>query len=215
MTRETLRGAGAETLGTGLVVGLLVVFGAIASRLLGAGAWALLASTSAVAVALVGILVNLRPVSGAHMNPAATLGAAIQGDVQWTDVPRNAVAQLLGAIGVGVPLMLVLGPPLLAEPAGSAIGLEALAAFGFYTVYAGTSGRAELGPTIAPACYLAAVYWFTGSGSLGNPAIALAWAMGSGRWTGLVRTMAAQLGGGIASGALWWWLRRGQNLQSV
>ena len=215
MTRETLRGAGAEILGTGLFVGLLVILGAMASRLLGANSLALLANTSGVAVGLVGILVNLRPVSGAHMNPAITLGAAIQGDVQWTDVTRNAGAQFLGAIGVGVPLMLALGPPLLAERAGPAIGLEALAAFGFHTVYAGTSGRAELGPIIAPACYLAAVYWFTGSGSLGNPAIALAWALGSGRWTGLVRTMAAQLGGGIASGALWWWLRRGQNPQSA
>ncbi len=97
MTPETLRGASAEILGTGLFVGLLVIFGAIASRLLGAGAWVLLASTSAVAVALVGILVNLRPVSGAHLNPAITLGAAIQGDVQWTKVLPNVVAQLLGS----------------------------------------------------------------------------------------------------------------------
>ena len=67
------------------------------------------------AVGLVGILVNLRPASGAHMNPAITLGAAIQGDVQWMEVPRNVLAQFLGAVGVGVPLMLALGPPLLAR----------------------------------------------------------------------------------------------------
>ena len=209
MIRGTLRRAGAEALGTGLLVGALVLFAAIASRLLGTGAWAVLASTCAAAVGLVGILVNLRPLSGAHMNPAITVGAAIQGGVPWTEVPWNAAAQLLGAVGIGVPLMRAVGPPLLAQHAGSAVSLEALAAFGFHTVYAGTAGRAELGPTIAPACYLAAVYWFTGSGSLGNPALALAWAMGSGVSTGLIGTIAAQVGGATASGAFWRWLRGG------
>ena len=79
MIRGTLRRAGAEALGTGLLVGALVLFAAIASRLLGTGAWAVLASTCAAVVGLVGILVNLRPVSGAHMNPAVTVGAATQG----------------------------------------------------------------------------------------------------------------------------------------
>ncbi|WP_445399933.1 MIP/aquaporin family protein [Streptomyces sp. LE64] len=37
-------------------------------------------------------------VSGAHLNPAVTLGLAVQGGTAWGDVPAYAAAQLLGAM---------------------------------------------------------------------------------------------------------------------
>jgi glycerol uptake facilitator protein len=37
------------------------------------------------------------PVSGAHLNPAVTLGLAIAGKFSWAEVPAYVVAQLLGA----------------------------------------------------------------------------------------------------------------------
>lgn len=36
--------------------------------------------------------------SGAHLNPAVTLGIAIKGDTPWSDVPVYVASQLLGAI---------------------------------------------------------------------------------------------------------------------
>lgn len=36
-------------------------------------------------------------ISGAHLNPAVTLGLAFGGDFPWKDVPAYAIAQLLGA----------------------------------------------------------------------------------------------------------------------
>ncbi|WP_405391788.1 aquaporin family protein [Streptomyces sp. NBC_01102] len=37
-------------------------------------------------------------VSGAHLNPAVTLGLAIQGGTEWSDVPLYLASQLLGAM---------------------------------------------------------------------------------------------------------------------
>jgi glycerol uptake facilitator protein len=43
-------------------------------------------------------------VSGAHLNPAVTLGLAVQGGTEWGDVPAYLAAQLLGAM-LGTVLM--------------------------------------------------------------------------------------------------------------
>ena len=37
-------------------------------------------------------------ISGAHLNPAVTLGLAVTGDFAWADVPLYMVAQVLGAL---------------------------------------------------------------------------------------------------------------------
>ncbi|MFC7783983.1 MULTISPECIES: MIP/aquaporin family protein [unclassified Rossellomorea] len=36
--------------------------------------------------------------SGAHLNPAVTLGLAFNGDFPWSDVPQYIIAQMIGAI---------------------------------------------------------------------------------------------------------------------
>jgi glycerol uptake facilitator protein len=38
------------------------------------------------------------PISGAHLNPAVTLGAAISGGIPWDAVPGYVAAQMLGAV---------------------------------------------------------------------------------------------------------------------
>ncbi|RSK51776.1 MIP/aquaporin family protein [Bacillus canaveralius] len=37
-------------------------------------------------------------ISGAHLNPAVTIGLAVNGDFAWTDVPAYILAQMIGAI---------------------------------------------------------------------------------------------------------------------
>ncbi|KMK75140.1 MIP/aquaporin family protein [Alkalihalobacillus pseudalcaliphilus] len=45
-------------------------------------------------------------ISGAHLNPAVTLGLAVTGDFAWADVPLYMVAQVLGAFIGGVIVFL-------------------------------------------------------------------------------------------------------------
>jgi glycerol uptake facilitator-like aquaporin len=210
MPSAALKRAGAEALGAGLLAGIVVLFGALAGWRLGPGGWSLLATTCASAVAMVGVLTSLRPVSGGYLNPAITLGAAIRGDVRWKEVALYAGAQLLGALGVGIPLVRALGQPLAVPPTVGGTGLESVAAFGLHTVYAGTTGRGGRLALIAPAIYLGGMFWFTASGSLGNPALALAWVLGrGGPWDSVLGVILAQFGGAAVSGALWRWLRPG------
>ncbi|MFC0598112.1 MIP/aquaporin family protein [Streptomyces palmae] len=46
------------------------------------------------------------PLSGAHLNPAVTLGLAIEGGTEWSDVPLYMGSQMLGAI-IGAALVYV------------------------------------------------------------------------------------------------------------
>jgi glycerol uptake facilitator protein len=46
------------------------------------------------------------PISGAHLNPAVTLGAAISGGIRWDEVPGYVVAQMIGAF-IGACLVTV------------------------------------------------------------------------------------------------------------
>src|SRR3954451_10409677 len=47
-------------------------------------------------------------VSGAHFNPAVTVGAAVGGRVAWRQVPLYIAAQLVGAIVAGLVLFTLL-----------------------------------------------------------------------------------------------------------
>lgn len=89
----------AEFLGTMLLI--LLGNGVVANVLLdgtkghGSG-WIVITTAWAMAV-FVGVVVA-GPYSGAHLNPAVSIGLAISGKFTWADVPLYALAQLLGAM---------------------------------------------------------------------------------------------------------------------
>jgi len=67
------------------------------------------------------------PISGAHFNPAVSVGLACAGRFSWRELPGYVGAQLLGAvIGAGLVLLLAQG-----QPGGYDANLQGLAANGF------------------------------------------------------------------------------------
>ena len=89
----------AEIIGTALLI--LLGNGVVASCCLkdtksGPAGWMVIATGWAFAV-YIGVLVA-GPVSGAHLNPAVTLGFAIHGSLPWSAVPSYIAGQFIGAI---------------------------------------------------------------------------------------------------------------------
>jgi aquaporin Z len=130
-------------------------------------------------------------VSGAHMNPAVTIGFAAAGRSQWREVPGYAGAQLLGALAAsGLLRFLFPGNALLGAtiPAGSAAQsfvLEIVLTFFLMLVVLSVStGAREKGLTagIAIGAVIALEAMFAGpvSGASMNPARSLAPAVVSG-----------------------------------
>jgi len=90
-------------------------------------------------------------VSGAHLNPAVTLGFAFRGNFPWKRVPGYLIAQLIGAVAAAFVIRALFGN-LVAEGATSpgsgisswqAVGIEILLTAGLINTVLGTasSGR--------------------------------------------------------------------------
>jgi len=87
-----------EIIGTMLLIllGDGVVAGVLLSKTKGNNSgWVVITIAWAMAV-FVGAYVAA-PVSGAHLNPAVTIGLAIAGSTQWADVPFFIIGQFIGA----------------------------------------------------------------------------------------------------------------------
>jgi glycerol uptake facilitator protein len=90
---------GAETIGTALLI--LLGDGVVAAVLLNHskaqnGGWIVIAWGWGMAVAMAVFAVG--QFSGAHLNPAVTLGFAIEGRTDWSDVPKYLGGEFSGAI---------------------------------------------------------------------------------------------------------------------
>ncbi len=89
----------AELIGTALLItlGCGVVANVILEKTKGqGGGWIVITTAWAFAV-FVGVVVAA-PYSGAHINPAVTIGLAVAGSFEWSEVPSYLLAQLLGAM---------------------------------------------------------------------------------------------------------------------
>jgi glycerol uptake facilitator-like aquaporin len=175
----------AETVGTGLLVTVVIGSGIAAQRLSPDDAGLqLLENSTATVLGLAVLILLFGPVSGAHFNPVVSaadwlLGRSSRSGLNGTDVLAYSGAQILGAI-LGAVLANAMygldavtisqhhrltGPTALSEIVATA-GLIAL-------IFA--LARTGRGALAAPAvgAYIGAAYWFTSSTSFANPAVTI------------------------------------------
>lgn len=98
---NTIRTAVAEALGTFVLV-LAITSTAVAATLakpLAGASYGSLAVPVAGGLALAVLAASLGHISGAHLNPAVTLGLAVNRRFPWTYAPAYVLAQFTGAIG--------------------------------------------------------------------------------------------------------------------
>jgi glycerol uptake facilitator-like aquaporin len=169
-----------EALGTAFLLAAVVGSGIMAQKLAGGNdALALLCNTLPTGAILAVLILIFGPLSGAHLNPAVSLGFALRRKLAWSIAAVYIVAQVLGGIG-GVwmaHLMFELPVWQFSVTARTGAGqwlAEAVATFGLLlTVFGCVWQRPESVP-YAVGLYITAAYWFTASTSFANPAVTIA-----------------------------------------
>lgn len=165
----------AETLGTALLLAVVIGSGIMGERLAGGNvAVALLANTLATVGGLYILIEVFGPISGAHFNPAVSLVMAGRGNLPWHMLAPYVVSQLVGAM-LGAWLahaMFDMSILQWSSKVRSGTGqwiAEGVATFGLLLVIL----RARASRVAAMvAAYIGAAYWFTASTSFANPAAA-------------------------------------------
>lgn len=140
---------------------------------------ALLGNTIPTGAILVVLITALGPISGAHFNPAVTLGFMIRREIDGSTATQYVIAQCLGGL-VGMMLAHAMFELDIFQISthtrtGSAQWLsEVVATFGLLaTIYLAIRWRAESVAWMV-GLYITAAYWFTASTSFANPAVTIA-----------------------------------------
>jgi glycerol uptake facilitator-like aquaporin len=172
----------AETLGTGLLVSVVVGSGIAAERLSpGDRGLQLLESSLATALGLGVLILVVGPVSGAHLNPVVSAVDWLLGRRAGTGLPGREVAaysgaQVAGAAGGAVLANLMFGLPTgwsTTERSDVRLWLGELVATAglvLLVLALARTGRGGQAPA-AVGAYIGAAYWFTSSTSFANPAV--------------------------------------------
>lgn len=216
MKSSLSRRIAAEFLGSGFLVAAVVGSGIMGERLAGGNAAiALLANTLATGAALAALILALRPISGAHLNPAVSLAEAIRGGIAWREAGLYVPAQILGGIAgtACANIMFALPAISISHHARTGAGQwfsEIIATFGLVLVIRMVAGFAPDWLPVAVAAYIAAAYWFTASTSFANPAVTIARCL-SDTFAGIRPAdvpafLAAQLAGGLSAILVSGWL---------
>jgi glycerol uptake facilitator-like aquaporin len=199
-----------------MLLAAVVGSGIMGERLSGGNvAIALLANTIATGAALVAIILTVGSISGAHLNPAVTMVAALQRGIRWRFVPGYVTAQVLGAIAGVIAAHGMFGLDPLGTSSHIRAGIaqvfsEFVATFGLVSVICGcASTRRDVVP-FAVGAYITAAYWFTASTSFANPAVTIARGL-TDTFAGIRPVdvpgfIAAQLLGAFLATLLWSWL---------
>jgi glycerol uptake facilitator-like aquaporin len=170
----------AEGLGAFFLFACVIGSGIMAANLSGGNdAIALLGNTLATGAILFVLITVLGPVSGAHMNPAVSMVAALRRELPWREAAAYVTVQLaLGILGAwAAHLMFDLPTLQLSVKARTGLGQwagEAIATFGLILTILGTMRHHKQWIAPAVALYITAAYWFTSSTSFANPAITVA-----------------------------------------
>lgn len=145
----------------------------------GNDAVALLANTIATGAILFVMITLFGPVSGAHMNPAVTLVAALRRELRWPDAGAYVAAQLVFGILGAFAAHLMFDLPALQVSVRIRTGLgqwlgEGIATFGLILTILGTVRFRRSAVPAVVGLYISSAYWFTSSTSFANPAITVA-----------------------------------------
>jgi glycerol uptake facilitator-like aquaporin len=170
----------AEGLGAALLLAAVIGSGIMGERLAGGNvAIALLANTIATGAVLVTLILTFGPISGAHFNPAVTLSALSQRELNWREAVAYLVAQLMGAAAGALAAHVMFGEPLVSFSRHARSGSrqffsEFIAAFGLIVVIRTCAKYQPRTVAFAVGGYITAAYWFTASTSFANPAVTIA-----------------------------------------
>ncbi|MGH7613603.1 MAG: MIP/aquaporin family protein [Gemmatimonadales bacterium] len=213
----TFRPLLAEFLGTALFV--FIGAASIVANAMTAGGVTNLGIAAAHGVGMAVLISSLMSVSGAHFNPAVSLGLLVAGKIDGRTCGRYVGAQLVGAItGAALLRALFSAPAVAAVSAGTpqlsanvgfvqAIGIEAVFTFFLVSAVFGTavSGAAPKigGFGIGLAIFVAAVVAGGLTGAAINPARAFGPALVSGSWHSQAVYWVGPVVGAVAAGWVW------------
>lgn len=175
------RRAGAELIGTALLLIAIIGSGIAAQRLSPHDTGLqLLESALATGAALVAIILALGPISGAHLNPVVSAVDALFGGLGRLELGVYVAAQAAGAMAGAVLANLMHSLPAVTLSATSRTGgghllSEVVATLGLLLVVFGLA-RSEraLAASVAVGAYITGAYLFTSSTSFANPAVTAA-----------------------------------------
>ncbi|MCG8505895.1 MAG: aquaporin family protein [Sphingomonadales bacterium] len=214
----------AEAVGSAFLLAVVVGSNLMGERLTGGDpAMTLLAASLATGAVLFVIISMFGGISGAHFNPAVTLGFLIRRQIPAGDAGLYVVAQIAGAlVGVVVAHLMFELPPLVsadvARPGANQWLGEFIATFGLVAaIFLCMRFRPEMvGATVG--LFIGAGYWFTISTSFANPAVTLARMVSAGP-AGIDASfvpgfIAAQLAGAAAAALFCAWIVRDDPAQT-
>src|SRR3954447_11269982 len=170
----------AEALGTAFLLAAVIGSGIMAQRLAGGNlALALLCNTLPTGAMLTVLILIFGPLSGAHLNPAVSLVAALRRALSWREMALYVAAQicggLLGAWAAHAMFELPLWQISITARSGWGQSLaEFIATFGLVMTILGCNAVARHAVAYAGGLYITAAYSFTASTSFANPAVTIA-----------------------------------------
>ena len=206
-----------EWLGTAFLLAAVVGSGIMARKLAGDGALALLCNTLPTGAILAVLILVFGPLSGAHFNPAVSIGFALRGELAWSATAIYIVAQVFGGLaGVWVAHLMFELPVWqfsITQRTGPGQWLaEAVATFGLLLTVFGCVSRRPQSVPYAVGLYITAAYWFTASTSFANPAVTIARSLSDTfagiAPAGVVAFIVSQFAGMVAAVILSRWLWR-------
>jgi glycerol uptake facilitator-like aquaporin len=175
-----IRKAGAELLGSAILVMTVIGSGKMAQNLSTDTAVQLLLNSLATAAILYLLITLLGEISGAHFNPLVTLIVAYKREISLGQTLQFIFAQFLGALtGAGLANILFELPIFTASTnvrSGNHLLLsEIIATAGLiFTIFIAIDQKREKKIPALVACWIGGAYFFTSSTSFANPAVTFA-----------------------------------------